>query len=42
MKDKKEIQIQWVDIFGNPIKKQTYDLTDKTKDITTITRKVKQ
>jgi hypothetical protein len=27
MKDnKKEIEIQWVDIFGNPIKKDTYDL----------------
>ena len=40
MKDnKKEIEIQWVDLFGNPIKKETYDLTDKTKDIQTITRK---
>ena len=39
MKDKKEIEIQWVDIFGNPIKKETYDLTDKTKDTKTITRK---
>jgi len=40
LKDIKEIEIQWVDIFGNPIKKETYDLTDKTKDTTTPTRKV--
>ena len=27
MKDnKKEVEIQWVDLFGNPIKKDTYDL----------------
>ena len=29
MNDKKEIQIQWVDLFGNPIKKDTYDLRSK-------------
>ena len=30
MKDnKKEVEIQWVDLFGNPIKKDTYDLRTK-------------
>jgi len=30
MKDnKKEVEIQWVDLFGNPIKKDTYDLRNK-------------
>ena len=25
----KEVEIQWVDLFGNPIKKDTYDLRTK-------------
>ena len=29
MKDKKEVEIQWVDLFDNPIKKETYDLRTK-------------
>ena len=34
MKDKKnpgDVEIQWVDLFGNPIKKDTYDLRTKEK-----------
>jgi len=27
--NKKEVEIQWVDLFGNPIKKDTYDLRTK-------------
>ena len=31
IKDKKEVEIQWVDLFGNPIKKVTYDLRNKER-----------
>lgn len=34
MSNKKEIEIQWVDLFGNPIKKDTYNLEhDKEKEV---------
>lgn len=29
MEDKKEVEIQWLDFFGNPIKKESYDLRSK-------------
>lgn len=32
MENKKEVEIQWVDLFGNPIKKDTYDLTENKRE----------
>ena len=32
MENKKEVEIQWVDLFGNPIKKDTYDLRENKRE----------